>query len=188
MKEKWFLNLFVALSFSFVCLHFFFSGIYLTDGKYTPFALNAWVYRYVQLGFYQDWRLFAPEAPSCHVGFVYELDSNKVSDHLFLGKTYFKSIALNPLSSKGMQYRVVQALSRNMLKAHHIVQNLPQNERLNYLLKDQAVKKALKLIKKEHKTAKSVRFTYLCAQFDDSLNLDYSLSTDKQTFIWLPID
>jgi len=118
-KNKHVKRILCGIAVFFIAFHFICSTIYLSNGKYTPLIVNKLVGKYMLTFFHQDWRLFAPNPPNCHIQWYVRYISNETSsDWIDLGAVLRKKHVSNRIGSSGFAYRAYQAMGRNLIEAY----------------------------------------------------------------------
>jgi len=148
----------------FIIVHFSFSAIYQSNGKYTPFYLNKIVGKYMLSFFHQDWKLFAPDPPTCHIRLSYQLfNNNNWSDWQYFGEPILQRHLRNKFSSANLEYRLHQQLARNMVSDYKACET---SDVVDCFKSSMALRQALSQVPElEIESSQEIRFKYECLEY-----------------------
>lgn len=158
-------------------MHFSFTTIYCLDGKYTPPFLNNVVGKYMLPLFHQNWKLFAPEPPTCEVKLYcyYLVDGGRYFNKVDLGKQWLTEHHKNRLSISGINYRLNQQFARDLKRLYDVQRsNGYEPEQMEAFLRSSktyrdALQYALWQLERQnlvqHKSeVKKIKLTYVCGK------------------------
>ncbi len=153
--------------------------IYFTQGKYTPKFLNPWVFGYVRTFFHQDWKLFAPDPPKCHIA----LWIKEGNTWQWAGKELLEKHHAYRVTAHGIAYRAYQALARDLLYSYEYCQTSYPSDvtMLKQCFKQSfAAKKATEFIKRNENRIfnDSLRLRYACMALEGKADRLVPLESD----------
>ncbi len=97
-------------------VHFLFTLIYATDGKYTSAPINKVTAKYMLPLFHQNWKLFAPDPPPCELKVLYRYHiENETSTWNYLSEDFIKKHHTYRISWHGKMLRMHEYYARNLI-------------------------------------------------------------------------